>query len=456
LKYLRKSAGAQWIGIGDAMSRNNTCRSPLFHGWYVVAVCIIISIVTTSARGGISVFVIPMSEDFGWSRGTISIAASLGFLLTGLTQPFLGGLLDRIGGRRVILVSLVILGLSIAALGLTFHILFVIFIFGGIAGTAFSGTSPSNTSALIAKWFRRRRATAIGLNAAGVGLGGLVIIPLASYMIQDTNWRVTWLTLGLMILLVAVPLVYLLVHDDPDKLGLRPDGDPQPSEEVVSQTSTLRVGPLEAARWTSSFRSWPIWQMSVAYFVDGFTTANLLVHFVPYAIDRGASPSAAAIVFGFTMALSIIGSTIVGLISDRIERKTVLTLIYSLRGCAYIVVLLLPGSFGLWVFAAVFGLSFMATAPLTTSLTADIYGLRALGAITGVSYLFRQIGGTFGILITGYLFDITGSYALPFAIAGFLLLPAALVAFSVNERKYSARYQDKRVVAPLEAPRSEI
>ena len=108
--------------------------------------------------------------------------------------------------------------------------------------------------------------------------------------------------------------------------------------------------------------------------------------------------------------------------------------------------MLLPlGAFGLWVFAAVFGLSFMAPAPLTTSLTADIYGLRALGAITGASYLFRQIGGTFGILFTGYLFDITGSYTLSFAFAGFLLLPAALMAFAVNEKKYSARYQEMLV-----------
>lgn len=88
----------------------------------------------------------------------------------------------------------------------------------------------------------------------------------------------------------------------------------------------------------------------------------------------------------------------------------------------------------------------MATAPLTTALTADIYGLRALGAITGVSYLFRQVGGTFGILLTGYLFDVTGSYTPCFAIAAFLLLPAALLAFMVNEKRYSARSQHRMVV----------
>ena len=249
-----------------------------------------------------------------------------------------------------------------------------------------------------------------------------------------------------MVLLVAVPLVYLLVHDDPEKLGLKQDGYLISPEENVNSIATARPGPLDTACWREPFVSWPIWQLSVAYFVDGFTTANLLVHLVPYAIDRGTSPAAAAMVFGFMMAFSIIGSTIVGMISDRAERKTMLTFIYALRACAYIVALLLPGAIGMWVFAAVFGLSFMATAPLTTALTADIYGLRALGAITGVSYLFRQVGGTFGILLTGYLFDVTGSYTQPFAIAAFLLLPAALLAFMVDEKRYSARYQHRMVV----------
>ena len=181
--------------------------------------------------------------------------------------------------------------------------------------------------------------------------------------------------------------------------------------------------------------------MSATYFVDGFTGGNLLVHLVPYAIDRGVSPSTAAFVFGVMMVLGIVGSMAAGMISEGMQRKTLLAITYLVRSCAYAVVLLLPGIYGLWIFAAVIGFTFMAPVPLTTSLTADIYGLRALGAITGVSYLFRQIGGTVGILLTGYLFDVTDSYTLPFAVAGFLLLPAALTAFLVNERMNSARYQ---------------
>jgi len=358
------------------------------------------------------------------------------------SDPALAGRIAGLArGRRVILASLALLGITIATLSLTTHIVFLIFMFGVLSGTVFSGVSPSNTSALVSKWFRRRRATAVGINASGVALAGLLMIPLTSYMIQVIDWRLTWLVLGLMVLFLAGPIVFLLVHDGPEKIGLEPDGDPRIWEEQTRQSPNRRTGPLETTRWAESFRSWPLWQVSATYFVDGITGGNLLVHLVPYAIDRGVSPSTAAFVFGVMMVLGIVGSMAAGMISEGMHRKTLLAITYLVRGCAYAVVLLLPGIYGLWIFAAVIGFTFMAPVPLTTSLTADIYGLRALGAITGVSYLFRQIGGTVGILLTGYLFDVTGSYTLPFAVAGFLLLPAALTAFLVNERKNSARYQ---------------
>jgi len=418
--------------------------TPMYHGWYVVVACMVTSMVIVGARNSLGVFVIPMSEDFGWSRGAVSLAASLSFLLNGLTQPLLGRMFDRLGGRRVILGSLILVGVSTVLLSLTFHIIFLIFIFGLVLGTAYSGASPANTGALIARWFRRKRSTALGLNVAGTAVGGLILIPLAAQMIEATNWRLTWLALGLIVLLVAVPLGFRVIHDGPEKLDLKPDGGSTPGDQLVSQAPIGRAGPLEATSWIDVFRSWPIWQISTAYFVDGFAIAIILIHFVPFAVDRDASVSSAALLFGLMMAVNIVGSALTGALADRMSRKTVLTGLYLTRGCAFLVVLVLPGSLGLWVFATVAGFSFISPTSLTTSLIADIYGLRVLGTIGGVAYSFRQIGGALGVLLVEYLFDITGSYDIPFAITGSLLLPVALVAFMVNEKKFSTRYQDNR------------
>ena len=207
-----------------------------------------IALVTNGARNAFGIFVLPLEHDFGWSRGTISIAASLGFLVNGLTQPFLGSVFDRLGGRRVILTSLVLFGLTTVLLSLTFHFLFLVFVFGFLSAAAMSGSSLTNTGALLTRWFRRRRATVVGLNAAGLSLGGLLLVPFAMYLLQVTNWRVTWAALGLLVLVLGVPLAWLFLRDDPSQLGLLPDGDAQPAEGQPRRGSRPE-GPFAVTRW---------------------------------------------------------------------------------------------------------------------------------------------------------------------------------------------------------------
>ena len=430
----------------EPVGKSKTGRPPLYFGWYVLATTIFIGIVTTGAGSSFGIFVVPLEKEFGWDRFTVTLAVSLGALVNGVTQPFLGRAFDVLGARKVILVSLSVYGLAITLLSLTFHLLFLVFILGFVAPFALSGTSLTNTGALVAKWFQRKRATVVGFNAAGLSSGGLLLVPFAMYVLQATNWRIAWAALGLIILVLAVPMAFLFIRDDPAKLGLQPDGEAAVPDEVTSETSSRHLGPLEIGEpgmWARSLRSWPLWQMSGSYAVCGFTTFILSVHFVPYAIDQGIAPGTAATIFGFMMGLNLLGTTGAGMLADRIGgRKNVLALVYLLRGGAYVLLLLVPSTMGLWAFAAVAGFSWVATASLTTTLTAEVYGLRALGTVSGLSLLMHQIGGSASVVFAALLYDLTGSYTIPFAVAGALLFPAALSAFSINERRYSIRYQE--------------
>ena len=419
----------------------------MYYGWYILATTMFIAFVSTGARSSFGIFVIPMSEDFGWNRTTISVAAATGYLVNGITQPFIGHLFDRLGGRKVILPGLVISGFATLALSLTFNLLFLVFMFGFVLSTAMSGASGSNTGALLAKWFRRQRATVLGLNVAGSSLGGLLLVPFGMYLLQATSWRITWVALGLIILVLAVPLSLVFIRNDPAQRGPQPDGarlppgsTPAPAEPSKG-IPQRRQGTYEVDRWSQSFRSPPMWQMSFAYTVCGITTGIMTAHFVPYAIDEGVSPSIAATIFGFMVGLNMVGAIGAGILADRFGRKNVLAMVYFTRCIAYVLLFMIPGSMGLWVFATLAGFSWIATVPLTTSLTADVYGLRALATINGVSVLCHQVGGFSSILLAGVLYDATGSYTLPFAIAGALLFPAAISAFTIKERKYSVRYQ---------------
>ena len=428
------------------MSVNRPTRQPVFFGWYVVAASVFVGFTAVGARNGFGAFITPMTEEFGWDRLTISFAAGLGILLNGVIQPFMGQIFDRTGGRILILLSVLALGLVTIALYWTFNFLFFIFVFGILASVAQSGLSLTNTSALLSRWFHRLRGTVIGINSTALSLGGLVMVPLAVYLMDAAGWRIAWIGLGGAVLL-SLPLTWLFIRENPAQMNLRPDGDDEPSAEAIARRPERTPGPLEATSWRESLRSWPFWQMSGAYFVCGATTFVLSIHFIPYAEDRGMERGTAALIFAVMSGLNIVGATSAGFLSDKVGgTKNWLTLVYSMRGLAYLLLLitpLIPGmsTAGLWIFACVAGFSWIATLPLTSSLTAEVYGLRAMGTISGITFMFHQIGGFVSVTLAGWLYDVTGSYTLPFAIVGSLLGLAALSAFSIRERKYSARYQ---------------
>ena len=189
--------------------------------------------------------------------------------------------------------------------------------------------------------------------------------------------------------------------------------------------------------------------MSGAYFVCGMTTAIISAHYVPFAIDRGISAGMAATAFGLMSGLNVLGVIAVGSVSDKLGRKNLLAGVYAVRGLAYLMLLLAPGVFGIWGFAVIAGFSWIASAPLTSSLTADIYGLKTMGTLNGMTTFAHQMGGALSIYLGGALYDVFGSCDVPFAIAGSLLVVASLVSFGIKEKRFSARYQ--QATGPLPA-----
>ena len=432
------------------MAASNPARSGVFYGWFVVATCMFIAFLTMGTRNAFGAFVVPMEAEFEWNRTVVSWAAALGALLNGVSQPFMGYLFDRVGVRIVVMAGILVVGVSTLLMAATGSVWYLIGMFGVVAAVGQSGTSLTNTGAMLSKWFRRRRGLVIGLNASGMSLGGLILVPFAAYMISLIDWRLSWIVLGVMILVLGIPLALVFLHDNPEKKGLTPDGDPVPETgpQGAPGSPAPPPQPLFAENWRQAFRSFPIWQMSFSYFICGSTTFMLAVHFVPMAVEEGINPQTAALIFGLMSGLNAVGATGAGWISDRIgRRKNWLALVYFCRGTGYVILvasLLTPGFpviAGLLIFAFVAGLSWIATAPLTTSLTAEVYGLKSLATISGVAFLFHQLGGFTSVLMAGYLREITGDYVVAFTIAAVMLYPAAISAFSIRERKYSVRYQ---------------
>jgi len=191
-------------------------RKPLYYGWIVVAAAFFIAFVSVGSRHGFGAFVNPMREEFGWSFGRISLAATVGMLANGVFQPFAGWVYDTLGARKVIVVGLAISGLCTLLLSLTPNLLFLILVFGVVGSIGMSAGSITTTGALLSRWFRRRRATALGIGTAGASLGGLVLVPFTAYLIEATDWRTTWFVLDAMLLALGVPVACLLRNDPAD------------------------------------------------------------------------------------------------------------------------------------------------------------------------------------------------------------------------------------------------
>ena len=278
------------------MSESKPKSPKVYYGWYILGTAMFIAFVTTGARNGFGVFVIPMSEEFEWNRTTISVVAAVGWLVNGITQPFLGHFFDRFSARRVILVSLVVVGASTAALSLTFHVLFLAFIFGFVLSTGLSGASIGTLQPLLARWFQRRRTTMMGFIVAGSSVGGLILVPFSAYLLELTDWRITWVALGAAVLVLATPLAFFLLRSGPEEMGLEPDGGAG-SVESGDTPVEKRRGLFEVDNWRDSFRSPPMWQLSAAYTVCGVTTGIISIHFIPYAQDLGLTATRAAAIF---------------------------------------------------------------------------------------------------------------------------------------------------------------
>lgn len=413
----------------------------MFYGWFILGVGFFTLFVAAGSRNGFGVFIVPMSEDLGWSRGAISLAIALGWFVNGITLPFLGRIYDQLGGKKVICYSLLVLGAATMGLSLITSLWMLIILYGILMSTAASGASLVTVGAILSKWFYRKRGAVISISSSGASMGSMILAPFATYLILLVGWRITWGVMGGLVLFVALPLAFILIKENPTDVGAVPDGESLSKSKLQTGGDGKVTTPLEVNYWRHAYRSAPMWQLSVGYFVCGMTTGILSAHYVPFVIDRGISASTAALAFGVMMGFNTLGVLAAGFYSDKIGRKNLLGAVYATRGLAYAVLILGPGLAPIWGFAVVAGISWIATVPLTTSLTAEIYGLKNMGVLSGLITFAHQMGSALSILLGGVLYDIFGNYDLAFGICGSTLIVASIVSFAIREKDYSSKYQ---------------
>lgn len=419
----------------------------MFYGWHVVGAAFFMVFVSAGFRQGYGLFVPAWGDDFGASVTAFSFIASAGWVVNGVAQPVVGALADAHGARSVTALSLAALGVSVLGMAVAPNVWILAFFYITFASFAIAGAQFTPVTPLIARWFVRRRGAALSVLTAGGSAGAMLLIPLAANIESLWNWRVAIGVIGGMTLLLALPLVLIVIRDNPSEMGLSPDGD-APGIGGAARRGAIPEGPLTVDRWRAAYRSAPMWQLTLTYVVCGVTTAIISVHFVTFAKSEGVPETTAAYAFGLLSFMNMVCVLAMGVVSDRLLRKNALAVIYAVRGVGFLALLALPVSSGLWAFAVLAGSSWLATVPQTSALAAEIYGVRNSGAITGMLTMVHMLSGAVAVLAAGLAYDYFGSYDAVWLAATAMLAAAAFLAWMLRERELSARFNPVR---PAEA-----
>ena len=396
-------------------------RTPFFYGWVILTTAASTQVVrNATASLTIAVFIFPLSEELGWSRTLIAGAASFGGLAASFVSPGVGWLVDRYGARFVLTASIFILGLSTISLAwATVPVAF--YLAYGVGRVIFASPVSIGSSVVVSRWFVRMRGRTSGILFGSHSIG-LVAFPLiASVIIGTSGWRDAWIVLGLLVWGIALLPTALLIVQQPEDVGLSPDGDaPVPEGETRDTASSGQPASAPPAAeepvWTlrEAMRTPALWMFATATGMVFLVQAGVNTHLAAYLRDEGLSAAFAGFGISLNAAFLGLGSLFWGWITEKIPPR------YALAGVAIFV----GGSSALFVFAnstpeilvyaVLFGFGVGGLLSVPPVGYADYYGRRSLGVIRGVTEPLTSFGQAIGAVMAGLIFDFTDSYQLAF------------------------------------------
>ncbi len=363
-------------------------------------------VVMHGAFNSFGVFFTPLENAFGSTRAALSGANSVAFIVMGVSAMLLGMLSDRFGPRLILTISGILFGAGYLLLSRVSSI-WQIYLFLSLAGIGLSAADIVPLATVV-RWFVRKRGTLSGVMKVGTGLGMMTVPFISSLLIDAYGWNNAYLFLGIAVLVTVVPLSQL-VRRDPREMGLLPDGDEKTPDTPVSLTE-------EGLSLIEALKTKQLWMVCGFYMAIVYTGMTNLTHIVPYAEDLGIQNTTAASLVSTYGAVSMGGRLVMGFLGDRLGHKQamVICFIIAIIGMSW-----LQAANELWMlylFAAVYGFSHGGFFALISPLIAGLFGTKSQGSLLGIAIFCGTLGGSIGMTLSGYIFDVTGSYRIAFII----------------------------------------
>lgn len=376
-------------------------KPKFFYGYVVVAAAFLIMLMMYGAYYSFGIFFEPLLAQFGWTKAMTSGAFSMSFLLSGILGVLAGRLTDRFGPRVVLTVCGFFLGLGYVLVSQT-NAFWQLYLFYGVVVALGMSSSVIPLQSTVARWFVRRRSAMNGVVISGIGVGMVVVPPLANWFISSNGWRTSYIIVGISALILIMAAAQFL-RRDPGKMGQSPYGE----SEVEVRVSFPETG----FSLPEAVRTWQFWTMVVALLCFTMAEGTILVHIVSHAIGLGIPAASAALIIPAIGVVSIPGRILLGMAGDRVGNKRAYVVGFAFMAVSMSLLLVAKELWLLFLFAVIFGFGYGGISVLVSPIVADLFGLRSHGVIFGVVIMF---GGTAGMAIgpflSGYIFDVTGSY----------------------------------------------
>lgn len=414
------------------VARRGTDRR-LHPAWIVAAVAFLALVGAAGFRAAPSVLMVPITDEFGWSRSVLSAAVGINLLLFGLTAPFAAALMERFGIRRVTTIALTIVAAGSALSVLVTSPWQILLTWGLLIGLGTGSMALVFAAMVTDRWFVARRGLVSGILTAGSATGQLIFLPVVAWLAEGAGWRTASLVVAGGALAV-VPLVARFLRDRPSDVGVLPYGatEEPPARAVVGNPARRAVRALLDAARVRTF-----WALVVGFAICGATTNGLVgVHFVPSAHDHGMPQTTAATLLAVVGIFDIAGTIASGWLTDRVDPRLLLGAYYAFRGVA---LLFLPTLLSdalhpsIVVFVVVYGLDWVATVPPTIALCREVFGDRG-PLVFGWVFAAHQIGAGAASVAAGAIRDATGEYTAAWFGAAGLCAVAAVLSVGIARR----------------------
>ena len=389
--------------------------------WVILATGFTVLFFSSGSRFAFGLLLKPMSEDLDLSRSALSLAATCFMIVSAVSMPFVGRLVDSFSVRTVVSIAVVIASVGIGLMGLAQTQWQVILLYGIIFAIGNGGSSVGPIGVMISRWFERGRGTATSAVMSGNALGQLIIITALASALVHIGWRNAYITLGVVNLLIVVPLVIAFVRSDPDPA--------QPADPESPRTAESTALPVKTI-----FASHQLWLLLVVYSICGFQDFFIATHIVAFAQDKGLSAAFSGSLYALMGLVGLFGVMSAGALADLFGSTRPTALCFLARIACFGLIIFSQSTTAIVIFALLYGFTFLITAPLTVTFAGNMFGAPRLGMMSGIINMTHHIAGGLGALVGGLVFDARGSYDAAFILMLALAVIASALTFTVRER----------------------